>query len=131
MKATPITPNLMCPEHLTMFNFDLKRYLGTWYAYRESFSQIFEDNQECIKANYSMRDDGLVKVLNSGQKHDPNTEGKYQPRTFIEGRAEFAGDPTRGELLVSFSGDNWDRYDIIDTDYETYSLVYGCKIIEV
>ena len=129
MRATQLTPGDKCPEVITKTNFELKSYLGTWFEYRESFGG-FNYNQECIKANYSLRDDGLVKVLNSGQIHDPYTEGKYQPRTFIEGRAKLTEDPTAGKLLVSFFGDNWSDYDIIDTDYETYTLVYGCSMVE-
>ena len=130
VSGTQLTPGDKCPTDIVKKHFDLKRYLGTWFEYRESFGQIFKDNQECIKANYSMRDDGLVKVLNSGQKHDPVEEGKFLPRTFLEGKARLTSDPSAAKLEVSFFGDNWAPYDIIDTDYETYALVYGCEIHE-
>jgi len=45
---------------------DLKRYSGTWYEIaRKPFS--FESKLKCITATYTLRDDGKITVLNSGQ----------------------------------------------------------------
>ena len=48
-------------------SFDLDRYLGDWYEIAR-FDHTFERGVEEAKANYSLRDDGKVVVLNSGVK---------------------------------------------------------------
>ncbi len=47
--------------------FDLKKYLGTWYEIAR-YDHRFERGLVGVTANYSLRDDGKIKVLNSGYK---------------------------------------------------------------
>ena len=85
-----MTPGDDCPTDVVKMDFDLTKYLGLWYEYRPSFGQVFRPpGQDCIQAKYSMRDDGLVRVLNSGQMRD-DIEYKFQPRTTLEGKARSA-----------------------------------------
>jgi lipocalin len=52
---------------------DLQRYAGTWYEIL-SLPNSFEGGPTCITANYSLKDNGDIKVLNSGHKvDDPST----------------------------------------------------------
>ena len=46
-------------------------------------------------------------------------EGKAKVVAEIEGEAK---------LQVSFFPGRWGNYHVIDTDYETYALVYGCSV---
>jgi apolipoprotein D and lipocalin family protein len=46
---------------------DLEKYLGTWYEIAR-YDHRFERGLVGVTANYSMRDDGKIKVLNSGYK---------------------------------------------------------------
>ncbi|MFA6677885.1 MAG: lipocalin family protein [Bacteroidales bacterium] len=48
-------------------DFDLNRYLGTWYEIAR-YDHRFEKDMVGVTANYSMREDGKVKVVNSGYK---------------------------------------------------------------
>jgi len=48
-------------------NFDLNRYLGTWYEIAR-YDHRFEKGMVGVTANYSMREDGKIKVVNSGYK---------------------------------------------------------------
>ena len=71
VSAVPLTPGNDCPTDVVKMDFELTKYLGLWYEYRPSFGQPFRSSgDDCIKAEYSMRDDGLIRVLNSGQIHD-------------------------------------------------------------
>merc|ERR1712032_1024496 len=127
VSATVLTPGDECPQSVVKKDFDLMKYLGTWYEFRPSFGQPFRtEKMDCIRADYSMRDDKLVKVLNSNQERD-DVEYKFQPRTYLEGKAKLRGDENVGQLAVSFFGDRWGNYDVIDTDYKSFALVYSCN----
>merc|ERR1719329_1951154 len=116
VSATVLTPGDTCPESVVKTDFDLSQYLGSWYEFRPSFGQPFRtEKMDCIRADYSMRDETLVKVLNSNQERD-DIEEKFQPRTFLEGKAKLRGEATEGKLAVSFFGDRWGNYDVIDTE---------------
>jgi len=93
-------------------NFELDRYLGTWYEiYRLDHS--FERDLNFVTATYSLNEDGSVKVENAGMKPGGVMDT-------IEGRAELQGDPTVGSLKVSFFGPFFGGYHIIALDEESY-----------
>ena len=52
----------------------------------------------------------------------------FLPRTGVHGSASCANQPN-GQCIVSFFGQQFDEpnYLIVDTDYETYSMVYACE----
>jgi apolipoprotein D and lipocalin family protein len=101
-------------------DFELDRYLGTWYEIAR-LDHSFERGLSNVTANYSMRDDGGVKVINRGF----NTEkSEWDEAT---GRAYFVGESDIGQLKVSFFGPCYGGYNIVeldDSDYQ-YSLVAG------
>lgn len=108
------------PQGVTPINnFDSKRYLGKWYEIAR-LDHVFERNLEQVTAEYSMREDGDIRVLNRGY----NT-AKQQWQN-IEGRAKFASQPTIGSLKVSFFGPFYGGYNIVelDSNYQ-YALVVG------
>ena len=100
--------------------FELERYLGRWYEIAR-LDHSFERGLNNVTAEYSMRDDGGVRVLNRG----------YDPRNDVwkeaEGRAYFVGDPGVGQLKVSFFGPFYGGYNILELDQESYgyALVAG------
>lgn len=49
-------------------SFDLSEYLGTWYEIAR-FDHSFERGMEGVVAEYLLRDDGKVDVINSGWKN--------------------------------------------------------------
>jgi apolipoprotein D and lipocalin family protein len=54
------------PDGLTTVSeFELDRYLGTWYEVAR-LDHRFERGMSDVTANYSMRDDGGVSVVNRG-----------------------------------------------------------------
>ena len=109
------------PEHIQpVDNFELQRYLGTWYEIAR-LDHSFERGLEQVTANYSLRDDGGVKVINKGFNAIKN---KWKQ---AEGKAYFVGEPDIGQLKVSFFGPFYGGYNIIELDKTNYqySLVCG------
>ena len=92
---------------------DLNRYLGEWYEIAR-FDHSFERGVEKAKANYTLNEDGTIKVVNSGIK-----DGK--PKTAI-GKGKRTDTPAL--LRVSFFGPFYADYRVmmIDEGY-TFALV--------
>jgi apolipoprotein D and lipocalin family protein len=98
---------------------DAKQYLGTWYEIAR-LDHSFERGLEQVSANYSMQDDGSIKVVNKGY----NTEKKEWKEAV--GKAKFVdaanADGTRtGRLKVSFFGPFYGAYNIIALEKPSYS----------
>jgi len=100
-------------------SFELNRYLGKWYEIAR-FDFRFERGLNNTTAEYSLRSDGKVKVLNRGFD--------YEKKTWKEaiGKAKFAGEENIAMLKVSFFGPFYSGYNVIalDADYK-YALVAG------
>ena len=90
--------------------FELNRYLGTWYEIAR-LDHRFERGLSHITAEYSVRDDGGVHVVNKGFNVDTAEWDE------AIGKAYFTGDADVGQLKVSFFG-------LDKVDYQ-YSLVAG------
>ncbi len=100
-------------------NFDLDRYLGKWYEIAR-LDHRFERGLSEVTAEYSLRPDGQVKVLNSGYSASAGE------RKQAEGRAKFAGERDQGYLKVSFFGPFFGSYVVfeLDPDYR-YAFIAG------
>jgi len=100
--------------------FELDRYLGTWYEIAR-LDHRFERGLSNITANYSLRDDGGVSVVNRGYEVD---KGEWNEAA---GKAYFAGNSDVGQLKVSFFGPFYGGYNIVELDKEEYqyALVAG------
>jgi apolipoprotein D and lipocalin family protein len=100
-------------------NFDTERYLGTWHEIAR-LDHSFERGLEQVTANYTLRDDGGVKVLNRGYSTEK------QAWKEAEGKAYLVGDDNIGHLKVSFFGPFYGSYIVVDLDPDyQYSLVSG------
>jgi len=75
---------------------DIEKYLGTWYEIAR-FDHSFERGLVGVKANYSMRDDGKIKVLNSGYKG--SLDGAFSEAI---GKAKIPDPNIPSKLKVSF-----------------------------
>jgi apolipoprotein D and lipocalin family protein len=110
----PGTPPLRTVERV-----DLDRYMGTWYEIA-SFPQSFQKGCVASTADYTLRPDGEVTVLN--RCRDGSFDGKERSAT---GRAWVVDPQTNARLEVSFfwpfRGDYW----IIDLDPEYRWAVVG------
>ena len=107
------------PKAEPVSNFQLNNYLGKWYELaRIDFRQ--EKNLDNTTANYSLNDNGTVKVINKGYNVVKN-EWKE-----AKGKAKFRGEENVGALKVSFFGPFYSGYNVlaIDKNYK-YVLVGG------
>lgn len=93
--------------------FDLERYLGTWYEIAR-LDHSFERGLSRVTAQYSLREDGGVRVINRGYSEK---DGKWKQ---AEGKAFFVQDPQTGFLKVSFFGPFYGSYVIFELDHENY-----------
>ena len=97
---------------------DLNRYLGTWYEIAR-LPNFFQRKCLASTANYSLRDDGAIKVIN--RCTTGGTDGKMSE---VTGKAVVVDTKTNAKLKVQFfwpfKGDYW----VIDlgSNYE-YSIV--------
>jgi apolipoprotein D and lipocalin family protein len=99
--------------------FELDRYLGKWYEIAR-LDHRFERGLNQITAEYTLRDDGGVRVVNRGFSTE---SGKWEE---AQGKAYFVGDETIGHLKVSFFGPFYGSYIIFDLDKDyRYSFVSG------
>ena len=102
-------------DNSTVKAVDLNRYLGSWYEIAK-YDHVFERGLDYAMANYTLRDDGKIDVLNTGIKDGRAKDAK--------GIAKTTNIP--GLLKVSFFGPFYSDYRImmLDADYQ-YVLVGG------
>ena len=96
--------------------FELERYLGTWHEIAR-LDHGFERGLEQVTADYAMRQDGGVRVLNRGYSA---SEQRWQE---AEGRAYFVESAQVGHLKVSFFGPFYGSYVIFELDPD-YSYAF-------
>ena len=100
-------------------DFDVDRYLGKWYEIAR-LDHRFERGLDCVSADYSLGNNGDIRVLNRGVNL---AEGKVSQ---AEGRARSRGEPDRGALKVSFFGPFFSGYNIVMLDDEyRWAMVSG------
>lgn len=116
-----------CPNVETIQRFDLNKYLGKWYE-AERYFAWFEFAGKCVTANYSINENDTVKILN---KQISSLTGVA---TSIEGIGRLAGRSDESKLSVTFPSLPLSfiaPYWILDTDYESYSVVWSCTNLGV
>ena len=92
--------------------------MGKWYEQARDKDFFFERGT-CVFVSYGVEDNGHVSVTNSEKRN-----GEF---TVATGDATLHDDSGEGWLDVKFSPyAPPSPYKILETDYETYSLVYAC-----
>jgi len=97
--------------------FELERYLGKWYEIAR-IENRFEEGLNAVTAQYSLRDDGGIDVLNRGFDAENNS---WRSAT---GRAYFVSDSEVGHLKVSFFGPFYSSYVIFGLDDQHYQYAF-------
>ncbi|MGB1402664.1 MAG: lipocalin family protein [Porticoccaceae bacterium] len=98
-------------------NFDVDRYLGVWYEVAR-LDHSFERGLDAVSAEYSLRDDGGLRVVNSGRSV---VTGEREQAV---GRAYFVETEDTGYLKVSFFGPFFGSYIIFDLDHKNYQYAF-------
>ncbi len=109
------------PDNITpVTSFQIERYLGKWYEIAR-LDHRFERGLTQISAEYSMRPDGGLKVLNRGYSNEK------QEWSEAEGRGYFVQSPNEAYLKVSFFGPFFGSYIVfeLDTLNYQYALISG------
>lgn len=101
-------------------DFELAKYLGKWYEIAR-LDHSFERGLSNVTAQYTMRSDGGVSVLNRGY-HQNN--GQWDEAL---GKAYFVSEDSVGHLKVSFFGPFYASYVIAELDKPNYqyALITG------
>lgn len=106
--SLPVTP---------VQGFDADAYLGTWHEIAR-LDHSFERGLNTVTATYSYREDGGIKVVNTGCDYD---DGKWKTAT---GKAYFTKGETTGQLKVSFFGPFYGPYIVFDKDPASAEYAY-------
>ena len=97
--------------------FDLHKYLGKWYEIAR-LDHSFERGLDRVTAEYSLRDDGGVRIINRGFSTAKNTWKE------AEGKAYFVRGKDEGYLKVSFFGPFYGSYVVFELDKENYHYAF-------
>jgi len=93
---------------------DLDRYLGKWYEIA-TIPMRFQLGCNCVTAEYSLKENGRIKVVNSCRKDSPTG-----PFKSVTGQAKVVKDSNNAKLKVSFFWPFWGNYWIINLDDKDY-----------
>ncbi|PLY09682.1 MAG: hypothetical protein C0625_00330 [Arcobacter sp.] len=104
------------PELNTVQKIDINKYLGTWYEIAR-YEHSFEKDCKNVSANYSLKKDNEIKVINQCTNMKTNKTKK------AIGSA-YSIDETNSKLKVSFFWPFYGDYWILDIDENyTYALI--------
>jgi len=106
------------PQNITpVQQFDVNRYLGKWYEVAR-LDHSFERGLEQVSAEYTLLDNGRVKVVNRGFSTKNNEWKEAIGKAFLAGRTD------EGYLKVSFFGPFYSSYVVFGLDEENYQYAY-------
>ena len=111
-----------CQKPTMQQDFDVSKYLGTWYEQRRDKDCAYEDGV-CNTANYQLTDNPKKLRVRNNEYHEDESEweGGTGTATIVD------PDAHEGYLKVKFvplvpAGD----YKILETDYDNYTVIYTC-----
>jgi len=101
---------------LPVASIEVEPYLGLWHE-QARLPNRFERDCARATAQYALRDDGLISVLNTCFEADGATRD-------ANGRARVVGENGEGKLKVSFFGPFWANYWVLErADDYSWSIV--------
>ncbi|XP_018012792.1 apolipoprotein D-like [Hyalella azteca] len=105
-----------CPSIKHVDEFDLPSYMGRWFE-THRYPDGIEKGRACVTADYVLVNDTRFSIRNSANLHDGSIE-------LLHGNAVTTDTP--GRFIVGFQGEPPIVYNVLATDYATYSSVYSC-----
>jgi len=99
-------------------NFDMNRYIGRWYEIAR-LDHRFERGMQKVTADYSLRKDGGLDVINRGFLT------KQQEWKEAKGKDYLIDQANQGHLKVSFFGPFYGSYIVfeLDDEHDQYAFV--------
>ena len=102
----------------TVESVDLSRYSGTWYEIARYPNHFQRDCQSDTKAEYTLRKDGQVQVVNSCRQKDGKTKT-------ARGTAKVADNRTNARLRVTFFWPFYGDYWVIGLSHDYRYAIVG------
>lgn len=112
-----------CPDYQPMANFNMKRFLGTWYE-AERYFTVSEIVSRCVTTKYESTPEGRILVSNE------ITNSLTGLKRVMDGHLQMIGREGEGRIIVKYSAlpipyDT--EYSILDTDYDSYAVMWSCS----
>lgn len=101
----------------TVKQVDLGRYMGKWYEIAR-YDNKFEKGMQGVTAEYTLLDNGKIKVVNSGYRD--SLDGEFR---MAIGKAKIPDPGEPGKLKVSFFLFFYADYYILELDQVNYAYV--------
>ena len=102
-------------------NFDIQRYLGTWYEIAR-YDHYFERDLVGVTATYSFKNNGKLKVINRG--YEKTLDGKISEAI---GKAKTPNKDVPSQLRVSFFWFFYADYFVLELDENYQWAIVGSK----
>ncbi|CAH0695000.1 unnamed protein product [Spodoptera exigua] len=112
-----------CPDFQAMANFNMNRFLGTWYE-AERYFTVTELGTRCVTTHYTATPEGRILVTNE------ITNSLTGFKRIMEGHLQKVGREGEGRVMVKYSSVPlpYDfEYSILDTDYDSYAVMWSCS----
>ncbi|CAL4146813.1 unnamed protein product [Meganyctiphanes norvegica] len=131
--ANPLAPRIECPKFTPVEDFDIPQYLGRWYDIEHSKWNFGGEELLCTSPKYGLINATTVSVENFSLLD--SALGLFPVKA--TGTASVTDIP--GSLLVDFpygdspsplTPDGYGNYNVLKTDYVTYSCIYDCQPTE-
>ncbi|XP_065345961.1 insecticyanin-A-like [Cloeon dipterum] len=112
-----------CPETKPVAEFDIDRFLGTWYENQRYFS-LAEVATRCGKIEYMKSGDKFVAA-------NTVTSSITGVSRVLKGELRVASDSKEGRLAIRYDqvpvvGYNTE-YNVVATDYDSYAILWSCS----
>ncbi|XP_032529061.2 apolipoprotein D-like [Danaus plexippus] len=112
-----------CPDYQPMADFNVNRFLGTWYE-SERYFTVSELGSRCVAIKYNSTPEGRILVSNE------ITNSLTGLKRVLEGSMQMIGREGEGRMMIKYTAlprtyDN--EFSILDTDYDNYAVMWSCS----